>query len=265
VILDEILANKRREVAERKARRPLAELERALGMAEPADRFGAALRAPGVSVIAEIKRRSPSGGDLRPGASAAELARTYAANGAAALSVLTDYNYFGSSDDDLRAAQDASGLPVLRKDFLLDPYQVYEARVLGADAVLLIMRALPQAELAHLLRLSHELGLEALVEAHSAEEVRRAVDAGARIIGVNNRDLDRLVTDPTLAVRLRPLVPKSAVFVAESGIHEPRQIVELSKAGVDAVLVGEALLRSTDPGGRLRELVAAGAATEARA
>jgi indole-3-glycerol phosphate synthase len=264
VILDEILANKRREVAERKERRPLAELERAVAAAEPAGRLGVALRAPGVSVIAEFKRRSPSGGVLRPGASARDLARLYAANGATALSVLTDVTYFGGSDDDLVNARLASGLPVLRKDFVVDPYQVYEARALGADAVLLIVRALAQPELVQLLRLAHDLGLDALVEAHSAEEVQRALDAGARTVGVNNRDLDRLVTDPTLALRLRPLVPKTVVFVAESGIHEPAQVAELAEAGVDAVLIGEALVKSTDPGARLRDLVAAGAPIEVR-
>jgi indole-3-glycerol phosphate synthase len=209
-------------------------------------------------VIAEIKRKSPSGGELRPGASAADLARLYAANGAAALSVLTDFHFFGGQDADLSSARAASGLPTLRKDFVIDAYQVYEARTIGADAVLLIVRALTQAELTRLLDVTHRLGMEALVEAHSAEEVERALAAGARIVGVNNRDLDTLVTDVTLAPRLRPLVPRECVFVAESGVSQPDQIALLAEAGVDAVLIGEALVRATDPGAQLRRLLAAG-------
>jgi indole-3-glycerol phosphate synthase len=257
VILDEILAAKRREVAARRAARPLAYLERSLDAAPPARPFGTALRQPGLSIIAELKRRSPSGGELRPDLQPADLARRYAAAGAAALSVLTDGPFFGGRDADLVNARAASGLPVLRKDFLLDPYQVHEARALGADAVLLIVRALDQRALEELLALSRRLGLDALVETHSADEVRRAVDAGAPIVGVNNRDLDTLVTDVTLAPRLRPLVPADRVFVAESGVSTPDQVRVLMGAGADAVLVGEALVRAADPGAKLRELVAA--------
>jgi len=254
VILDEILARKRAEVAERKTARPLASLP-----AGPAPRgFAAALRQPGVRVIAEIKRKSPSGGELRPGASAAELASAYAANGAAALSVLTDFTFFGGTDDDLVAARAASGLPVLRKDFVVDPYQVNETRALGADAILLIVRALSDAELGLLLALARDLGLDALVETHSADEIQRALAAGARVIGVNNRDLDTLVTDPTLALRLRELVPRECVFVAESGVSDPAQIGALRDVGADAVLIGEALVRAPDPGAKLRELVDVG-------
>jgi indole-3-glycerol phosphate synthase len=211
-----------------------------------------------VSFIAEIKRKSPSGGELRTGASAEALARIYANSGAAALSVLTDERYFGGSDADLIDASAASGLPVLRKDFVVDAYQIYEARAIGADAVLLIVRALSDVDLGNLLALTHNLGMEALVEAHSAPEVERALQGGARIIGVNNRDLDTLVTDVTLAPRLRPMVPPECLFVAESGISQPDQIGVLRDAGVDAVLIGESLLRSPDPGEKLRALVAAG-------
>ncbi len=258
MILDEILTAKRREVAERKQRRPLAELDAAVSAMPPTRGFERALRRPGVSAIAEIKRKSPSGGELRPGASAEELARAYAANGAAALSVLTDFVYFGGTDTDLRQARAESGLPVLRKDFVVDPYQLYEARALGADAVLLIVRALEQAELASLLALADRLGLDALVETHSEEELRRALDAGARIVGVNNRDLDTLITDPTLALRLRSLVPPNVTFVAESGIRGPDEVRALAAAGVDAALIGESLVRAEDPGARLWEYVAAG-------
>jgi indole-3-glycerol phosphate synthase len=211
-----------------------------------------------VAIIAEIKRRSPSGGELRPGASAADLATTYARGGAAALSVLTDYRYFGGEDADLQAARAASSLPVLRKDFLIDPYQLYEARVIGADAVLLIVRALDDGLLRDLLSLADRLGLAALVETHSAAEVETALAAGARIIGVNNRDLDTLITDVALAPRLRPMVPPECVFVAESGISQPEQIAALHAAGVDAVLIGESLLRADDLLRKLESLVAAG-------
>ena len=256
MILDEILAHKRAEVAARKRARPQA----GLAFRDTPRDFAAALRAPGLSIIAEIKRRSPSGGELRPGATiqAADLARTYAEAGAAALSVLTDNRYFGGEDDDLLGARAACELPVLRKDFVVDEYQVYEARALGADAVLLIVRALPAAELARFIGLASDLGMAALVETHSGDEVRVALEAGARVIGVNNRDLDTLVTDPSLALLLRDLVPPDRVFVAESGVSEPEQLDALAAAAVDAVLIGESLLRAADPGARLRELANVG-------
>jgi indole-3-glycerol phosphate synthase len=255
VILDEILAHKRLEVAERKRLRPLPPLPVAL---EQARSFSSVLRHPGVAFIAEIKRKSPSGGKLRPGASAADLAAMYESAGAAALSVLTDAAYFGGTDDDLVAARHVSGLPALRKDFVVDPYQIYEARALGADAILLIVRALSDAELRAFLGLTRELGIEALVEAHSASEVDRALTAGAQIIGVNNRDLDTLVTDVSLAPRLRAMVPPECVFVAESGISQPEQVAALLAVGVDAILIGESLLRSPDPRTKLRALIEAG-------
>jgi len=255
VILDEILAHKRLEVAKRKLVRPLPPLPAAL---EPLRSFSSVLRQPGMSFIAEIKRKSPSGGELRPGASAADLAAMYESAGAAALSVLTDAAYFGGTDDDLVTARHVSGLPALRKDFVVDPYQIYEARALGADAVLLIVRALADTELSELVLLTHHLGIEALVETHSAAEVDRAVRAGARIVGVNNRDLDTLVTDVSLAPRLRSMVPPGIVFVAESGISQPEQVTALLAAGVDAILIGESLLRSPDPRSKLRSLVEAG-------
>ncbi|HEY2596361.1 MAG TPA: indole-3-glycerol phosphate synthase TrpC [Chloroflexota bacterium] len=261
MILDEILARKRKEVAERRASRLTL-----TPAPEPPRAFSQALRqADGLNVIAEFKRRSPSGGLIRPDATPAAIARVYAASGAAALSVLTDAHYFGGSDADLVEAREASALPVLRKDFVVDPYQIHEARSLGADAVLLIVRALSDADLRAFLELSRELELDALVETHSADEVRRALDAGARTIGVNNRDLDTLVTDVSLAPRLRPLVPADCVFVAESGVSATEQMAALAEAGVDAVLIGEALLRAEDPSARLRELVAAGTRPSVRA
>ncbi len=265
MILDEILAHKRREVELRRSQRPLESLEATIASSASALRpFAAALRQPGVSVVAEFKRRSPSGGELRPGASSGDIARIYANNGAAAMSILTDEAYFGGTDQDLKEARQASGLPVLRKDFVVDAYQIYEARAIGADAILLIVRALGDAELRDLLDLTHRLGMDALVETHAEDEVRRALVAGARVVGVNNRDLDTLVTDVTLAPRLRPLVPPDCVFVAESGVSQPEQIAALNDAGADAVLIGESLLRAADPGELLRNLVAAGAARGAR-
>ena len=257
MILDEILAHKRQEVAERRAQRPLAALAEAR-RPDASRGFAQSLRQPGVSVIAEFKRKSPSGGSLRPDATPADIARLYAASGAAAMSVLTDARYFGGSDDDLLAARRASPLPLLRKEFVIDAYQVYEARAIGADAVLLIVRALAEAELRSLLALAAELQLDALVETHSEQEVRRALDAGATLVGVNNRDLDTLRTDVSLAPRLRPLVPPECVFVAESGISSAEQIASLRDAGVDAVLIGESLLRAPKPGDKLAALVTAG-------
>jgi indole-3-glycerol phosphate synthase len=262
VILDAILAHKRREVELRRSQRPPTTFPDTPPARRP---FASTLRQPtGLSIIAELKRRSPSGGELRPGASAAEIARIYASNGAAAMSVLTDEAFFGGSDQDLVDARRASALPLLRKDFVVDAYQVYEASAMGADAILLIVRALAAQELRDLLDLTHRLGMDALVETHSEDEVRRALDAGARIVGVNNRDLDTLVTDVSLAPRLRPLVPSSCIFVAESGVSQPAQIAALAEAGADAVLVGESLLRAADPGEQLRSLVAAGAPRGAR-
>ena len=258
MILDAILANTRREVTERKRLRSQAELEAAIASMATPRAFAATLRQPGVSIIAEIKRRSPSGGELRPGASAADLARLYVRGGAAALSVLTDYRYFGGQGADLAEARAASGLAVLRKDFIVEPYQVYESRAIGADAILLIVRALEVPALHDLLELAAGLQLEALVETHSATEVEIALRAGAHIVGVNNRDLDTLVTDVSMAPKLRTIIPPDRVVVAESGISQPDQIAALARAGIDAVLIGEALLRDIDPSAKLAALVAAG-------
>ena len=258
-VLEEIVERKREEVATRKACRPLADLAaQAASSGAPRD-FEAALRAPGLSVIAEIKRRSPAKGDLRIDLDAGEQARRYDEAGASALSVLTDEPYFRGSDDDLRAARAATVLPILRKDFTIDPYQVYEARLLGADAVLLIVRALPDALLRELLGLAGELGLSALVEVHDEPELRRAAAAGARLIGVNNRNLDTLEVDPETSLRLRALLPSGCTSVAESGISSPELAGRLARAGYDAILVGEVLVRADDPGVLLRRLCAAGA------
>jgi indole-3-glycerol phosphate synthase len=261
VILDEILRHKRAEVAERRARQPQAALERlAARTPEPRD-FVAAVRGPDVRLIAEVKRRSPARGDLDPGLDPARLAREYVAAGASAVSVLTDGRFFSGSDGDLRAVRAAVGVPLLRKDFLLDPYQVWEARALGADAVLLIVRALDDEALGALGELAGRLGMAALFEVHAVEEVARALAAGARLVGINNRDLGTLGVDLGTTFRLRPLVPSGVVVVSESGIRDGGAVRELRRIGVDAVLVGEALVTAADRAGLVRDLVAAGRAT----
>ena len=260
MILDEILAHKRDEVLQRRRDCPLEQLTPS---ASSPRGFARVLRQPGVGVIAEFKRRSPSGGEIRPDARPADIAQTYLEGGAVALSVLTDHRFFGSTDQDLRVVRAAVDLPVLRKDFVVDAYQIHEARAIGADAVLLIVRALTDPELATFLALAQSLGLDALVETHSEVEVRRALAAGATLIGVNNRDLDTLVTDVSLAPRLRNLVPSDCVFVAESGVSSPEQVASLHDIGVDAVLIGEAVMRAPDPARRLKELVRAGTGVRA--
>lgn len=251
-VLEEIVEHKRAEVAARRAARPLSDLIAASRSAPPARDFRAALRQPGLSVIAEIKRRSPARGDLRLDLDPTALARRYERAGARALSVLTDECFFGGSDADLRDARAAVDLPILRKDFTLDPYQVHEARLLGADAVLLIVRALSRSLLAELLGLAAELGLAALVEVHDAPELERAAAAGAELIGVNNRDLDTMAVEPETSLRLRPRIPAGAIAVAESGISVPALAGRLARAGFDAILVGEALVTADDPAALIR-------------
>jgi indole-3-glycerol phosphate synthase len=256
VILDDILARTRADLAIRCARTPQAALEAAARAAPPARSLAAALRRPGhVTCIAEIKRRSPSAGWIREGADVATIARAYAAGGAAALSVLTDAPFFGGSLDDLRAARAAVELPILRKDFMVDRYQLAEARAAGADAILLIVSALSDGELAGLLADARQLGLEALVESHDQAELERALRLGAELIGVNNRDLKTFTIDRDLATRLRPLVPADRVMVAESGIRDAADVERMRRGGVDAVLVGEALMRAPEPGPALAALL----------
>lgn len=252
-ILDRIAATKREEV---EALRPrAAELEAAALEAEPPRDFAGALSRPGlVSVIAEVKRRSPGAGPIRPDLEPAEVASRYQAGGAAALSVLTDRDYFGGSLDDLRTARAAVDLPVLRKDFLLDPLQVLEARAAGADAVLFIVRILEDARLAELLNMAESLGMSALVEAHDGRELQTALKAGARVVGINNRDLDTFTTRIDVTLDLLPDVPDDVVVVSESGIRSGDAVARLGGVGVDAVLVGEWLLGHEDPADGVREL-----------
>ena len=222
--------------------------------------FAAALAASApLGVIAEVKRRSPSKGDLAPGLDPAELATQYRLGGAAACSVLTDNEFFGGSAEDLGAVRDAVDLPILRKDFTVSPRDVADARLMGADAVLLIVAALDESELADLHALAVELGLDALVEVHDEAEAERAIDVGATLIGVNQRDLVTFAVDTDRAVRVASRLPPATVRVAESGIAGPEDIGPLVDAGFDAVLVGESLVRSGDPARSVRALLDAAA------
>lgn len=252
--LDEILRVHRARAAA--DARPLeAVLDRARQSGRVRD-FGAALRAPGTSVIAEVKRRSPSKGALAPDLVPGVLAKTYESGGAAALSVLTDQDHFGGSATDLVEARSSVDLPVLRKDFTVDARDVAHARFIGADAVLLIVAALDDAELRDFHDLARELDLAALVEAHDEREVERALAAGASIVGVNQRDLVTFRVDTDRAVRVAAAIPDGVVKVAESGIRNAADVARLRAAGYDAILVGEHLVTSPDPAAALRDLVA---------
>lgn len=244
-ILQRIVDTKRGEVADLAPRR--AELRARAADAPPARGFAAALRRPAeVRLLAEVKRRSPSAGEIRPGADPVEVARAYREGGAAAVSVLTDREYFGGDLDFLRRVAAQVPVPAIRKDFLVDPVQVWEARAAGADAVLLIARILDDATLAELLGVVAESGMDALVEVHDAQELERALAAGSRLVGVNNRDLGSFRTELELSVRLAASVPGEVTLVAESGIRTPEDVDRLGAAGVDAVLVGESLMRQDD-------------------
>ena len=265
MILDDILARTRADLPERKALRPPAELERLAGDRAPARSLRAALRRARdvtrdgprpVTAIAEFKRRSPSLGWIREDADVGAIVSSYAAAGAAALSVLTDEPFFGGTLADLSRAREAVDIPILRKDFVVDEYQIIEARAAGADAVLLIVGALDDATLRSLFAACGRWGVEALVETHDAHEVARAVALRAAVIGINHRDLRTFTLDADLAVRLRPEIPHQTVVVAESGIRMAADLARMGRAGIDAVLVGEALMRAPDPGAKLRELLA---------
>jgi indole-3-glycerol phosphate synthase len=254
-ILDEIVTSKRREVDEARRHEPDAVLERALERLPPARDFRAALdKTDSVQVIAEVKKASPSAGLLRADFDPVSVARTYERHGAACVSVLTDGPFFQGSLADLAAVRRAVAVPLLRKDFVLDRYQLLEARRAGADAVLLIAEVLDGEALPRLLRQAGELGLQTLVELHDAVHLPRVLDSGARLVGVNNRDLRTFVTrlETTLDVAAR--VPADCCLVSESGVRTRADVLRLQAAGVKAVLVGETLMRAPDPGARLDEL-----------
>jgi len=253
-ILERILESRRAAIAELKANGIAVALPRSVAAAPaPAD-FRRAVGATGVALIAECKERSPSGGRLQQPYDPVSLARRYAANGAAALSVLTEPEFFGGSFDHLQAVRAAVALPLLCKDFIIDPVQVMTARAVGADAVLLIVAVLDDARLRDLLALTHSLGMQALIEVHDEADVERALRAGAGMIGINNRDLATMTTDKATTARLRPLIPAGHVVVSESGIESRADIDELGRLGVNAALVGEALLRAPDLEAKVREL-----------
>lgn len=254
-ILEEILAHKRSELADAKARVAPSVLADRAQSTGPKRGFREALRSGAAPrVVAEVKRRSPSKGEIRPDFDPVACAKAYADAEAAALSVLTDERYFGGHLDILRAIRSAVTLPLLRKDFVVDPYQIDEACVAGADAVLLIVAALDPEDLAELFEHARARGLDALVEVHDENELGAALAAGADLVGVNNRDLRTFDVDLGTTERLAAIVPGEVVLVAESGIHEPEDIERLERAGAHAVLVGESLMRQPDVGAALRRL-----------
>ena len=255
-VLDAILARTRARVAAEQRRRPLGFSHPAVREAPPVRPLAAALAQPGeVRVIAEHKRRSPSRGAIREDLAPADVARRYEAAGAAAISVLTDEPFFGGSLEHLQEVRGATTLPVLGKGFVLDPWQVWEARAAGADAVLLIVAALRDVELGRLLAVARESGVDALVEVHDRVELDRALAVGARIVGVNNRDLRTLAVSLGTSLGLAPAIPDDVVAVAESGIRTGADVRRLRDAGFDAFLVGERLMTAPDPGEALSLLL----------
>ena len=254
-MLDDIVMSKQLEVEAAKERLPLIDLQARL-VNHLADRsFRKALHIPGkLTLIAELKRKSPSKGMLRERFDPVSLAQTLEEAGAAALSVLTDEPFFGGHLDFLRDAKQFTEIPCLRKDFIVDPYQVYESAIYQADAVLLIVRLLTEEALFQSMQAADKLGIEPLVEIHSPEELRVALSAGAHVIGINHRDLATFTMDPTLSEKLVPLIPAGKLIVAESGIETTDDVKRLQRLGVHAVLIGEALMRAPDPAAKVREL-----------
>ncbi len=256
-ILDQILDTKRAELERRRREEPLSALERRIAELPPPLNFSGCIWGPSVRLIAEAKKTSPSRGLLAADYDPTALATTYARNGAAAISVLTEVDHFQGSLEHLSLVSTAvhpQGIPVLRKDFLFDPYQVYEARAYGADAILLIVAMLEQKRLAELLTVATSLWLQCLVEVHSQDETHIALEAGAEVIGINHRDLRTFRTDTSLTGRLRPLIPQGKLVVAESGIGSREDVERMKQAGVNAVLVGEALVTAPDVAAKVREL-----------
>ena len=254
VRLEQLISATRHRVARRKSERPLADLEREVAERGEGRPFREALAHPGTSLVAEYKRRSPSAGPIREGASVTEVVQAYERGGAAALSILTEEDHFGGSLADLREARASSALPILRKDFTVDPYQLYEARAAGADAVLLVVGSLAAEELARLYEETRALDLDALVEIHDAEELETALELDVDVIGINNRDLEDFTVDLNRTFELLADVPAGKTVVSESGIVYREQVDELERVGVDAVLVGESLMRAANPEFACREL-----------
>jgi indole-3-glycerol phosphate synthase len=254
-MLNKIIAQKREEVRLRRRSQPLSSLEKLITRQKAPLDFASALTGTQMRLIAEVKQASPSRGVLRPDFNPVGLAKEYAQGGAAAISVLTEENYFGGSLDHLAAIREEISLPLLRKDFICSPYQVYESRAYGADALLLVVCILDQEQLEGLLSLSHKLGLECLVEVHNEAEISRALLSGAKIIGINNRDLSTMSVDINTTRRLRPLLPEQQTVVSESGIKSQQDVEKLKEWEVNAVLVGEALVTTDDIPAKMRELI----------
>jgi indole-3-glycerol phosphate synthase len=257
-VLNEILAGVRTDLARRQSERSLEELKEMANRQEQAIDPMPVYRAGGISVIAEVKRSSPSAGKLADIRDPAALARDYQDGGAATISVLTEQRRFGGSLDDLRAVRAAVSIPVLRKDFIVSSYQLWEARAAGADLALLIVAALDDNELGCLIDRARSIGLTPLVEVHTEHEVARAVEAGADLIGVNARNLTTLQVDTSTFSRVAPLIPAGIVRVAESGVRGPHDVLEYARDGADVVLVGESLVTGKDPRSAVSDLVAAG-------
>ena len=259
-ILKTILKRKREEIVERIANTSREEVIQHASLANPARGFIKAIEARIAkqlpAVIAEIKKASPSKGVLRENFNPVAIAKSYAANGATCLSILTDADFFQGSEKYLMQARSACNLPVLRKDFIVDPYQVYESRAINADCILLIVAALDDAMLAELLALAQQLGMDVLVEVHDAAELERALASGARLIGINNRSLQTFETSLENTLKLLPQIPADRLLVTESGILAPADVKRMRDNGVNAFLVGEAFMRAADPGAKLAELFA---------
>jgi indole-3-glycerol phosphate synthase len=253
-VLERIVDDTREEVARRRESVPLAALESAIATRPEFRPFSEALLRPGVSLIAEHKRRSPSAGEIRAGATVRDIVGAYERGGAAALSVLTEPFHFGGGLDDLREARGATTLPVLRKDFIVDPYQLYESAAVGADAILLIVAALDLPDLDMLLQEARALDLDALVEVHDERELEQALEVDADVLGINNRSLDDFTVDVERTYELLSDVPAGKTVVSESGFSTRDQLDELERVGVDAVLIGETLMRATDVEALVREL-----------
>ena len=258
MILDQIVADNRLELEAKKRSLPLAELQRAMLEQAPSLDFTSALRGERIQLIAEVKKASPSRGIIRPDFNPVEIAQIYARNGASAISVLTETKYFQGSLNHLRDIRNTLGnkrLPLLRKDFLYDPYQIYESRAYGADSLLLIVAILRPEKLQELLQLSHELNMSCLVEVHNEAELEIALNSGARVIGINNRDLRTFDVDLTTTKRLRPLIPQDRIVVSESGIKDHSDIERMREWGADAVLIGESLISAPNIAAKMEELL----------
>jgi indole-3-glycerol phosphate synthase len=254
VRLDDLVQATRDAIERRKRERPLSELEREVAARGEGRPFMEALSHPGTSLVAEHKRRSPSAGVIREGSSVTEIVTAYEQGGAAAISVLTEEAHFGGSLEDLYEARAATQLPILRKDFCVDLYQIYETKLAGADAVLLVVGSLRADELERLHAEAQALDLDAIVEVHEEEELDRALELDVDVIGINNRNLEDFSVDIQTTVDLLAAVPVGKIVVSESGIRSRAEIEELERVGVDAVLIGESLMRAPDPAAAVREL-----------